>query len=259
MLTDFFTSNKTKQIAILKTESEAKSIEIGSLGAEADAKAGEIHILKSSGELKEKLLTEKDGLIGTLKAEKDSLLAIKSAMDGASSAIMMIDRDFIVTYINKASADLFNENAAEFKSAFPSFDPAKLMGSCIDVFHKRPEHQRQMLANTAILPFKTDIKVGQLTIALYVTATYCQTGKHTGNVLEWRDVTAARRKALDDLDAVGQISAINKIQGVIEFDLTGKITAVNENFTNVTGYTEKEIVGNHHSMFVEPAYRTSHE
>jgi methyl-accepting chemotaxis protein len=46
---------------------------------------------------------------------------------------------------------------------------------------------------------------------------------------------------------------------VIEFDLTGKITAVNDNFANVTGYSEREIVGNHHSMFVEPAYRSSHE
>jgi methyl-accepting chemotaxis protein len=55
------------------------------------------------------------------------------------------------------------------------------------------------------------------------------------------------------------LTAISKIQGVIEFDLTGKITAVNENFANVTGYSEKEIIGNHHSMFVEPAYRTSHE
>ena len=41
--------------------------------------------------------------------------------------------------------------------------------------------------------------------------------------------------------------------------MTGKITAVNENFANVTGYSEKEIVGNHHSMFVEPAYKSSHE
>jgi len=34
---------------------------------------------------------------------------------------------------------------------------------------------------------------------------------------------------------------------------------VNDNFAAVTGYSEKEIVGNHHSMFVEPAYKSSHE
>ncbi len=70
------------------------------------------------------------------------------------------------------------------------------------------------------------------------------------------DISQERAKFTD---LQGQISAINKIQGVIEFDLTGKITAVNENFAAVTGYSEKEIVGNHHSMFVEPTYKNSHE
>jgi methyl-accepting chemotaxis protein len=46
---------------------------------------------------------------------------------------------------------------------------------------------------------------------------------------------------------------------VIEFDLTGKITAVNENFANVTGYSQQEIVGNHHSMFADTAYKSSPE
>ena len=70
------------------------------------------------------------------------------------------------------------------------------------------------------------------------------------------DITAAKLQAADN---EGQLTAISKIQGVIEFDLTGKITAVNENFAAVTGYSEKEIVGNHHSMFVEPAYKSSQE
>lgn len=70
------------------------------------------------------------------------------------------------------------------------------------------------------------------------------------------DITAQRLQAADN---ASQIAAINKIQGVIEFDLAGKITAVNENFANMTGYGEKEMVGNHHSMFVDDAYKSSHD
>jgi|GEM_PF-42307 len=70
------------------------------------------------------------------------------------------------------------------------------------------------------------------------------------------DITAQKLQAANN---AGQLAAISKIQGVIEFDLTGKILAVNDNFASVTGYSEKEIVGNHHSMFVEPAYKSSHE
>ena len=70
------------------------------------------------------------------------------------------------------------------------------------------------------------------------------------------DITEQKLQAADN---AGQIAAIDKIQGVIEFDLTGKIVAVNDNFGRVVAYSEKEIIGSHHSMFVEPAYRSSHE
>jgi methyl-accepting chemotaxis protein len=57
----------------------------------------------------------------------------------------------------------------------------------------------------------------------------------------------------------GIIAAINRVQAVIEFDLEGKILHANDNFLRAMGYTLDEIRGQHHSMFVEPSYRTSHE
>jgi len=70
------------------------------------------------------------------------------------------------------------------------------------------------------------------------------------------DITAEK---LRNADFAGQISAISKVMGVIEFDLAGKITAVNDNFAAVTGYSKQEIIGQHHQMFVEAAYRNSPE
>ena len=57
----------------------------------------------------------------------------------------------------------------------------------------------------------------------------------------------------------GQLAAIGKAQAVIEFGLDGKILTANENFLNAMGYTLEEIRGQHHSMFVDPAYRLSPE
>jgi methyl-accepting chemotaxis protein len=187
-----------------------------------------------------------------------SLSDIKSAMKEVSAAVMMIDRDFIVTYVNDASIKLFTDHANEFKSAFPHFDSANIIGTCIDVFHKNPSHQRQMLADTSKLPFKTDIRVGNLIVALYVTATYSN-GKHTGNVLEWRDVTADRNRQIEDLDNAGKISAIDKVMGVIEFDMTGKVIKVNDNFAHVIHYKIDEVIGLHHSSFVNKEYKNSDE
>jgi len=70
------------------------------------------------------------------------------------------------------------------------------------------------------------------------------------------DITAEKRR---NADFAGQISAISKVMGVIEFDLTGKITDVNDNFAAVTGYSKQEIIGQHHQMFVEAAYRNNPE
>ena len=55
----------------------------------------------------------------------------------------------------------------------------------------------------------------------------------------------------------GQIAAIGKSQAVIEFDTTGNILTANDNFLKTVGYRLEEIVGRHHSMFVDAATRTS--
>ena len=69
----------------------------------------------------------------------------------------------------------------------------------------------------------------------------------------------SRQSKLQKADFEGQLAAISKAQGVIEFDLNGVILKINENFATVTGYCAAEVVGQHHGMFVEPAYRNSAE
>jgi methyl-accepting chemotaxis protein len=62
-----------------------------------------------------------------------------------------------------------------------------------------------------------------------------------------------------NVDAVAKCAAIERVQAVIEFDLQGTILAANENFLSAVGYSAAEIVGRHHSMFVEPGYEKNPE
>ncbi|MFT6778954.1 MAG: methyl-accepting chemotaxis protein [Paraglaciecola sp.] len=82
-------------------------------------------------------------------------------------------------------------------------------------------------------------------------------------VLEWVKNTVFGgdnvAKQLRNADYLGQISAINKAQAVIEFNMDGTIIRANDNFLNTVGYTEQEVTGQHHSMFVEPVYKISDE
>ncbi len=58
-------------------------------------------------------------------------------------------------------------------------------------------------------------------------------------------------------DSRSVLAAIDKSLAIIEFDLTGKILAANSNFCRAMGYEPAEIIGKHHSMFVDPAYAGS--
>jgi methyl-accepting chemotaxis protein len=81
-------------------------------------------------------------------------------------------------------------------------------------------------------------------------------GKAVSVVKYATDITA---QMIESADFSGQIAAVNKAQAVIEFTLDGKILQANENFLNTVGYAAAELVGQHHSMFVDPAVRQSAE
>jgi len=50
------------------------------------------------------------------------------------------------------------------------------------------------------------------------------------------------------------MDVIDRTQAVIEFKTDGTILKANENFLSALGYDLDEIVGQHHSMFVDPEY-----
>ena len=81
-------------------------------------------------------------------------------------------------------------------------------------------------------------------------------GKPAGVVKYATDIT---EQLIKNADFSGQIAAVNKAQAVIEFTLDGKVLHANENFLNTVGYVAAELVGQHHSMFVDPVYRQSAE
>ncbi|QGZ43392.1 methyl-accepting chemotaxis sensory transducer with Pas/Pac sensor [Pseudoduganella flava] len=70
------------------------------------------------------------------------------------------------------------------------------------------------------------------------------------------DVTQAK---LRNADFEGKSRAVNRVQAVIEFELTGKVLDANDNFLDVMGYGIDEVRGQHHRMFCEPAFAHSAE
>jgi methyl-accepting chemotaxis protein len=71
--------------------------------------------------------------------------------------------------------------------------------------------------------------------------------------------TDITKQVQERIDAKSNLAAIHRTQAVIEFNLDGTIITANENFLGALGYTLDEIVGKHHSMFVDPQYARSME
>jgi PAS domain S-box-containing protein len=97
--------------------------------------------------------------------------------------------------------------------------------------------------------------------SLYYVDTFIKCSfDNEGKLLEFmsirQDVTGLKTKENEIRD---RMTAINQSNAVIEFDLNGNIHFANSHFLNTMGYTKEDIVGKHHSIFVEDEFKESPE
>lgn len=89
---------------------------------------------------------------------------------------------------------------------------------------------------------------------IWLRATYNPIRDSAGRVYKVvKFATDITDSALRSAEFEGQVNAISRSQAVIHFMPDGRITQANKNFLDAMGYREEEIVGRHHSMFVDPA------
>lgn len=150
----------------------------------------------------------------------DQGLVIQAALEQSGTAFMMVDRDFVVTYVNAATMRLLEEHETVFQMKWPSFKAQKdeILGTCIDVFHVNPAHQRKLLDDPNNLPWTTDIQIEHLIIELNVTAIIDNDGNYIGNSLEWSDVTATRAAENKSVQLQGAIDQSNTPSMMIDRD-----------------------------------------
>jgi methyl-accepting chemotaxis protein len=134
---------------------------------------------------------------GGLRLVQNQVARLQSIVDGSQVAMMTIDRNLVITWVNEATMELMRRNEKALQALYRGFDANRLVGTCIDAFHANPAHQRKLLADPHNLPYETDIHVGPLTFHIRVGALHDTDGAYVGNCLEWADVTELRRKEID--------------------------------------------------------------
>lgn len=115
-------------------------------------------------------------------------LRIKTALDSASSAVMIAGPDRRILYANRAVLQVLESAKEAIRTRFPDFDPQALVGHSIDRFHARPEHQAELPGNLSG-SHNAQLELGGSTFALSATAIINEQGERVGTMVDWRDRT----------------------------------------------------------------------
>ena len=101
---------------------------------------------------------------------------------------MIADSQRNIIYANKAVVRLLQEAEDDIRKELPQFSVAKLIGSNIDIFHKNPAHQRNLLERLT-QSHTAQITIGKRTFRLILTPIITPENKHLGTGVEWIDLT----------------------------------------------------------------------
>lgn len=117
------------------------------------------------------------------------------AFSSCSAAMVLADRDMIITQANQAFLAVLRENSEDMKENFPGLNVDDIIGKSIDIFHKVPSHNRSMMSAPGALPMTSDIRIGRGIHQLKIAEIHDAAGDVAGYVVEWAEVTKARRDA----------------------------------------------------------------
>jgi len=132
------------------------------------------------------------GLIRSIERESVEAARVQSMMEQAPINVLFAGPDFKISYANPASLRTLKsiENLLPIKVE-------QILGQSIDIFHKNPAHQRNLLANPANLPHRANIQLGSETLDLLVSPIFGRNKTYLGAMVTWEVTTAKLKLELD--------------------------------------------------------------
>ena len=109
---------------------------------------------------------------------------IKTALDVASTNVMMVDVNNSIIYLNDAMQNMFTQIEPELKEVLPDFQSDELMGSNVDKLLQQNDLIKQLKSTST-----TTMKMGCLTMVVTATPVFSDNDKRLGTVIEWTNRT----------------------------------------------------------------------
>ncbi|TCS72240.1 methyl-accepting chemotaxis sensory transducer with Pas/Pac sensor [Sulfuritortus calidifontis] len=123
------------------------------------------------------------------KRVAEEALRIKIGLDNVSTGVMIADTERKIIYVNKSVVDILSRAEDDIKKQLPNFSAKTLVGTNIDVFHKNPAHQAQLLANLNGT-HSAALTIGPRSMVVRASPVINERGQRLGAVAEWTDRTA---------------------------------------------------------------------
>jgi len=189
--------------------------------------------------------------IGRIVADKmvhldrqSSLMRMQRMIENAPLNMMYTDLDLRIQYMNPASARMMKR--------LEPYLPVKadeMIGQSIDIFHKRPEMQRRLLADPKNLPHSATIRVGPEHVNLLVTSILDNSGAYVGPMLTWEIVTDKVEAAEREAELAANTGAVNQVLLAL-----GRVSSAEEMLSTVLDVVRRAFGWSYGSFWkVDPA------
>lgn len=134
------------------------------------------------------------------KTAAEENLRVRRALDRVATNTMITNTKNDIIYMNEAVQNMMHNAEQDLRCDLPHFDSSQLLGQNIDVFHKNPAHQRDLLSKLTDT-YSTEVLVGGRTFGLVANPIFTPANERIGTVVEWEDRTAevAIEKEIADL------------------------------------------------------------
>ena len=152
-------------------------------------------------------LGQTQGVLREASTAAEFNLRLRVALESVSGSVMIADTGNNVIFMNKSVEQMLQAAESDIRKDLPNFATGKVLGSNIDIFHKNPAHQRDMLAKLRDT-YKTNIKVGGRTFGLIASPIVDAKGQRAGTVVEWQDKTTELAARDAELKAMGENTRI---------------------------------------------------
>jgi PAS domain S-box-containing protein len=205
---------------------------------------------KATKNLQVRLLSDNNRSVELLRNSE----RLHAGLNKMNAMVMLADQNRTIVYLNPALQNFLKQIEPQLRTALPHFNADDLMGKSIDIFHKHPQHQIDIL-DRLTSTYIAKISVADQHLQLVINPVIAKNGRRIGTSVEWQDIYQ-ERKIQDDLKTLiaragdgyldGRLdsASLSGFYAELATQLNKLMTNTEKAFDDITKAMEKIVQGN---------------